>query len=104
MGEQCRQQFARRMLRNVRLHQSALAPVNLTTLPHFSVSSAISLPKSAREPASTVPPRSASRVFMLGRSRQLLARLRRSKIAHGLPLSVQERSSADITSLTPHPT
>src|SRR5262249_46545464 len=27
--------------------QSALMPVNLTTLPHFSVSSAISLPKSA---------------------------------------------------------
>src|SRR5207247_853304 len=31
---------------NVRLHQSALAPENLTTLPHFSVSSAISLLKS----------------------------------------------------------
>src|SRR5262245_48113167 len=30
------------------------------TLPHFSVSSAMSLPKSAGEPASTVPPRSAS--------------------------------------------
>src|SRR5262245_56159085 len=27
--------------------QSALMPVNLTTLPHFSVSSAMSLPKSA---------------------------------------------------------
>src|SRR5262245_50093876 len=49
--------------------QSALIPVNLTTLPHFSVSSAISLPKSTGEPASTVPPRSASRVFMLGSAR-----------------------------------
>src|SRR5262245_51695268 len=34
---------------------SALMPVNFTTLPHFSVSSAISLPKSAGEPANTVP-------------------------------------------------
>jgi hypothetical protein len=31
------------------------------TLPHFSVSSAINLAKSAGEPASTVPPRLASR-------------------------------------------
>src|SRR6266540_776237 len=31
------------------------------TLPHFSVSSAMSLPKSAGEPASTMPPRSAMR-------------------------------------------
>src|SRR5262249_26117900 len=30
--------------------QSALMPANLTTLPHFSVSSAMSLPKSADEP------------------------------------------------------
>src|SRR5579859_2855545 len=35
---------------------SALAPENFTTLPHFSVSSAISLPKSAGEPSSAVPP------------------------------------------------
>src|SRR5713101_5384632 len=32
--------------------QSGLAPENLTTLAHFSVSSAISLPKSAGEPGS----------------------------------------------------
>ena len=38
----------------------------LITLPHFSVSSAMSLPKSAGEPASTVPPRSASRALHLG--------------------------------------
>src|SRR5262249_56726989 len=60
---------------NVRRHQSALAPENLTTLLHFSVSSAISLPKSAGEPASTVPPRSASRAFMLGSARAALISL-----------------------------
>ena len=52
--------------------QSALMPVNLTTLPHFAVSSAISLPKSAGEPASTVPPRSANRAFILGSARAAL--------------------------------
>src|SRR5262249_29882757 len=36
--------------------QSAFMPANFTTLPHFSVSSAMSLPKSAREPASNAPP------------------------------------------------
>jgi hypothetical protein len=41
--------------------QSALAPENFITLAHFSVSSAISFPKSAGEPASAVPPRSARR-------------------------------------------
>src|SRR5262249_16887278 len=45
---------------------SGLAPENLTTLPHFSVSSAMSLPKSATEPGSTMPPRSANRAFNLG--------------------------------------
>src|SRR5262245_16027333 len=44
---------------------SALMPANLTTLPHFSVSSAMSLPKSAGEPASSVPPRSARRALIL---------------------------------------
>src|SRR5262249_26440273 len=39
--------------------QSALAPENLTTLAHFSVSSANSFAKSAGEPGSGVPPRSA---------------------------------------------
>src|SRR5262245_20531429 len=41
-------------------HYSALMLADLITLPHFSVSSAMSLPKSAGEPASAVPPRSAS--------------------------------------------
>ena len=35
------------------------------TFAHFSVSSAISLPKSAAEPGSTVPPRSANRALIL---------------------------------------
>ena len=35
--------------------QSALTPANFTTLAHFSVSSARSLPKSAGEPGSTRP-------------------------------------------------
>jgi hypothetical protein len=43
-----------------------LAPENLTTLAHLSVSSAMSWPKSAGEPASVVPPKSASRAFILG--------------------------------------
>ena len=34
--------------------QSALMPVNLTTLPHFSVSSAMNFPKSEGEPVSGV--------------------------------------------------
>ena len=36
------------------------------TLPHFSVSSAMSLPKSAGESASTIPSMSASRALILG--------------------------------------
>src|SRR5262249_8241542 len=46
-------------------HQSALTPANFTTLPHFSVSSTMSLPKSLGEPVSAMPPRSANRAFIL---------------------------------------
>src|SRR5262249_2373226 len=46
--------------------QSALTPANFTTLPHFSVSSTMSLPKSLGEPVSAMPPRSASSAFILG--------------------------------------
>src|SRR5215470_11996975 len=46
--------------------QSSLAPDSFTTLPHFSVSSTMSLPKSLGEPVSAMPPRSASRAFVLG--------------------------------------
>ena len=51
---------------------SALMPADLITLAHFSVSSAMNLPKSAGEPASTVPPRSASRALILGSARAAL--------------------------------
>src|SRR5262245_61066762 len=54
---------------------SALIPVNFTTLPHFSVSSAMSLPKSAGESASTSPPRSARRALILGSARPALISL-----------------------------
>src|SRR6516165_5897883 len=55
-----------------RLHHSAFTPENLTTLAHFAVSSTMSLAKSAGEPASVMPPRSASRAFKLGSARQAL--------------------------------
>src|SRR5882672_4724940 len=55
--------------------QSALAPENLTTLAHFSVSAAMSLPKSAGEPGSSVPSRSASRALILGSARPALSSL-----------------------------
>jgi hypothetical protein len=54
---------------------SAFMPANLTTLAHFSVSAAMSLPKSTGEPASTVPPNSASRAFILGSVRATLISL-----------------------------
>src|SRR5262245_4641024 len=44
--------------------QAALMPANFTTLPHFSVSSAMSLPKSAGEPGSAAAPNPASRAFI----------------------------------------
>src|SRR6516225_6248091 len=45
------------------------------TLPHFSVSSAMSLPKSGGDSASASPPRSASRVLSLGSARPALISL-----------------------------
>ena len=45
------------------------------TLPHFSVSSAISLPNWTGDPGSSVPPRSARRAFILGSSRAALTSL-----------------------------
>jgi len=47
--------FAYRSLWNVETY-SGFMPANLTTLAHFSVSSAISFPKSAGEPAIAKPP------------------------------------------------
>src|SRR5262249_5501202 len=55
--------------------QSALMPTDLTTLAHFSVSSAMSLPKSAGKPGSAVPPRLASFALNLGLARPALISL-----------------------------
>jgi hypothetical protein len=54
---------------------STLAPENLTTLAHFSASSAISFPKASGEPGSTVPPSAASRAFSLGSASPALTSL-----------------------------
>ena len=56
--------FAQRTLWNVRATMTAYSALMFAariTLPHFSVSSAMCLPKSLGEPGSTVPPRSATR-------------------------------------------
>src|SRR5262249_53346769 len=58
-----------------RADHSGFMPANLITLAHFSVSSAMSFPKSAGEPGSTVPPRSARRALILGSSRAALTSL-----------------------------
>src|SRR5262249_56578252 len=55
--------------------QSALMLDARITLPHLPVSSAINLPKSRGESASTVPPRSARLTFMLGSARAALISL-----------------------------
>src|SRR5262245_1041003 len=55
--------------------QSALMPANLITFAHFSVSSAISFPKSAGEPDNAEPPTSARRAFILGSARAALTSL-----------------------------
>src|SRR5258708_36222835 len=56
---------------------SALMFATRITLPHFSASSAMSLPKSAGEPPSTMAPRSAYRAFRLGSARAALISLLR---------------------------
>jgi hypothetical protein len=50
-------------------------PANLITLAHFSISSAMNLPKSAGEPGSTVPPTSARRALNLASARPALISL-----------------------------
>src|SRR5215831_127072 len=55
---------------------SALIPAARITLPHLSVSLAISLPQSAAEPVSSMPPMSASRDLMVASaSPALISRL-----------------------------
>src|SRR5262249_32067648 len=79
--QQCRRHDERdlgeRTLRNIGLWQfhCGLMPANLSTLPHFSVSSAIIFASSAGDPVSGSPPRSARRAFILGSWRAALTSL-----------------------------
>src|SRR6516162_9519496 len=80
---------------SIRFHAREL---HLTTLPHFSVSSAMSLPKSAGEPGSAVAPHSASRAFNLGSARAAsISVLSLSAISAGVlrgaPMPVQKLNS-----------
>src|SRR5262249_30074348 len=64
-----------------------LMPAALITLAHFAVSSAMSFPKSSGEPASTIPPMSASRSMILALARPaLVSLLRATTIAAGVCL------------------
>ena len=69
-----------------RLH-SGLMLAARTALPHFSVSSAMSLPKSAGVPPRTTPLRSAKRALIFGSARAaLISLLSLSMISAGVPL------------------
>src|SRR4029450_2858494 len=71
--------------------QSGLILPARITLPHFSVSSEMSLPKSAGEPGSGVAPRSASRAFILGSaSAALIPLLRLAMISGGVFVGAPE--------------
>ena len=64
---------------------SGLIPANLITLANFSVSSEISRPKVAGEPASAMPPNSAIRALILGSARPIpIALLSLSMISAGV--------------------
>jgi hypothetical protein len=83
--------FAERVLRNIRrrlVDHSGLMLAARITLPHFSVSSAMSLPNSAGESSSTSPPRSAS---YWGRQEQRWKHKRAARVGYlaGRGLSVQ---------------
>src|SRR5262249_57295958 len=64
---------------------SGLSPVNFTTLPHFSVSSAMSRPNAEGEPASGSPPISANFAVIMGSlSAALISRLSLSMTSTGV--------------------
>src|SRR5215831_1700366 len=68
-------------------HQSALMFAARITLPHFSISSAMSLPQSLGEPARGSLPMAANRALMLGSARiVLISLLSLSTTAAGVPL------------------
>ena len=65
---------------------SALMLAARITFAHFSLSSTTSFPKSAGEPGTTVPPRSASRAFTLGSASAALISLLSLSTISTLPL------------------
>src|SRR6202035_1064795 len=68
------------------LDHSGLMPANLTTLPHFAVSSAINMANSAGELTRGVAPNSAYRSLKLGSTRTALISLfSLSMISTGVP-------------------
>src|SRR5262245_27450836 len=72
-----------------RADHSGLMLAARITLAHFSVSSAMSLPRSAGEPTSGVPPKSASLGFILGSARPaLISLLSLSMISAGVFLGM----------------
>src|SRR5262249_6773608 len=78
--------------------QSALMLAARIALPHVSVSVVMSLPKSAGEPASAVPPKSANRAMILGSARPALISLLSfstisAGVAFGAPMPYQELAS-----------
>ena len=60
---------------NLQKGHSGLMFAARITLAHFSVSAAMSLPKSAGKPGSTVPPKSTSRALIFGSARAALISL-----------------------------
>jgi hypothetical protein len=93
-SERC-PRFAERNLWNVARDHSGLRPANFTTLPHFAVSSAMSFPKSAGEPASNVPPRSASRALILGSASPALISLLSLSMIDARPASEDHDGAFD---------
>src|SRR5437660_11790213 len=74
---------------------SALMPANLITLAHVSISSAMTLPKSAGEPTSTAVPSSVSYAFILGSAKPALISghlIARHEIAHSREVRQHVRS------------
>src|SRR5215472_19287023 len=84
-GSLPRSGLVQRDLWNVAARYSGFAPDNFTTLPHFSVSSAMNLPNSAAVIGIGTPPRSSSRALIVGSARPaLIASLSLSIICGGV--------------------
>src|ERR1044072_4501638 len=78
---------------------STLMPANLITFVHFSMASETSVPNSAGEPPTGVPPSSVIRCLILGSARAALSSLlSRSMISAGGPLG----APAPATPRVPH--